>query len=402
MTRHLRRAAWLLVVLILLGVLVWTGANLVGSWRYQSALADLEADGFVTQPDRIAPAPAPAAENGAPFYSAAFALYVDADGAPWRKLRERTPVERAAADAWLRSNADAFDLVRRAQKRPRCQFERDYRLGYSLPLPELSKVIALSRAFRTLAESQLLAGDGAAARESVKLIFALGECLREDAILVSQLIRFVAFEEALAVLDLAVTEATVDAELREWQALLPADACFKGSLERAYRGEIAMTSALLDGSYHELFRVMDGGNELLWDLLRPLVRYDGADYMTDMRRIILASRKPYLEAAAELTSFDAAQRGSIWRPLRSYVMPALGRSLQRSAAVEARMIVVRAGLGAELARRTSGAYPKSVSGIDPFSGKPLVYDLEKGRIASVRPTEGPEDKPTEWRLRATK
>jgi hypothetical protein len=44
-----------------------------------------------------------------------------------------------------------------------------------------------------------------------------------------------------------------------------------------------------------------------------------------------------------------------------------------------------------------------VPGIDPFNGKPLVYDREKGRIASVRPpTQVPPEPSTEWILRAKK
>ena len=409
MRRHLRRAAWVCVVLILLGVVVWTGANLVGSGRYQSAVEGLKAEGFVLQPSRMSPDPVAVAENGAPFYSAAFALFVEPEEAPWvdggKKLLDLEPEDRTSVAAWLERNSDAFDMLRRAQKRPRCRFERDYSLGYTMALPEVSKAVGLSRALSRLAETRVLAGDVPGAREAVSLLFGLGECLREDPILVSYLVRAVVLERALSAIDDAVTEATGEVELRAWQALLPAESPLKGGLERAYRGEIAMAAALIDTPGSENWAALTGmGSQraVAWDLLRPLVRYDGADYLYDMRTMTLACRKPYLEAAAEIASIRPQDVHPLWSPIRRLLLPALGISLKRQAAVEARLLVVRAGLEAERDRKASGAYPKSVSGIDPFNGKPLIYDLEQGRIASSRPTEGDQDRPTEWRLRAKK
>jgi hypothetical protein len=409
MKRHLRRAAWVCVVLILLGVIVWTGANLVGSMRYQSAVEALKAEGFVLQPSRMAPDPVAVAENGAPFYSAAFALFVEPEEAPWadegKKLLDLKPEDRASVVAWLERNRDAFDMLRRAQKRPRCRFERDYSLGYTMPLPELSKAMGLSRALSRLAETRLPAGDVAGAREAVSLLFSLGECLREDPILVSYLVRAVLLERALTAVQDAVTEATGEVELRAWQALLPAESPLKGGLERAFRGEIAMAAALIDTPDSETWAPLTGmnsGSAVAWDLLRPLVRYDGADYLYDMRTVILACRKSYLEGAADIASVRLQDLHPLRSPIRRQLLPALGTSLKRQAAVEARLLVVRAGLEAERTLKASGAYPQSISGVDPFSGKPLIYDLDKGRIAGTRPTEGPEDQPTEWRLRAKK
>jgi hypothetical protein len=412
MKRHLRRAAWILVFLVLLGVIGWTAANLIGSWRYQSAVASLEADGFVLDPSRIGPPAVAVADNAAPYYSAAFALYVrPPDPAPWeehpmKRLAEAKPGDRAAAEAWLKQNSDAFDMVRRGQKRPRCRFPRDYSEGYSMPMPELTGIVSLSRALALLAESQLLAGDVVGARESTQLIFALGDCLSDEPVLVSQLVRLVAVESGLAVVETAVTEATGEADLREWQALLPAATFFQGGLERGYRGEIVMATGLLRKPVAETLALLEGVQggraTIAWDLMRPLVRYDGAGYLHDMRRMVLASRKPYLEGKEDVPDRYLHGLRSIWNPVRACLLPALSSALRRQATVEARLAVLRAGIEAERVHKATGAYPKAVAGTDPFSGKPLVYDLEKGRIASVRPVETDQDRPTEWRLRAKK
>lgn len=409
--KWIRRAAWVLVVLLLLSVLIWTGANLYGSSKYQTAIRTLEAEGFELQPAKIAPPPVPALENGAPFYAAAFALYVeperDEQAGPWAKLRDLEPADRAVVETWLARNGEAFEMIRRAQKRPRCRFERDYRQGYSLPLPELSKVIALSRALAMLAEQQVLAGDGAAARETVKLMFGLGESLRDDAILVSVLVRLTAANLALGAVDNVVSDQTSAAELAEWQAVLPKDEFLQGGMERAYRAEMALAAAVIGDPSPEIWEMLAGQgalNRILWDLARPLVRSDGARFLLDMRRMVRACGMPYREALAEIDQVPTQEIDPIWSPVRRMLMPAMGKCLNRQAAVQAKLRLVRAGLEMERVRRTAGSYPEATSAIDPFSGKPLVVDLKAGTVALAGPPDKslPEDEPLIWKLRPPK
>ena len=157
MMKKLKWGAWGLLVLVLLAIVAWTIANVAGEAKFRAAADALRAAGYATTAVELAPKPVPPAENAAPFYAAAFALAVpptdDALAAPggWGALdAERKASVRACVDA----NADAFEMLEKARKRPRCAFERDYAKGLAMPLPEASKVLELSRLLRLRAVVQ--------------------------------------------------------------------------------------------------------------------------------------------------------------------------------------------------------------------------------------------------------
>lgn len=409
--RVLLWTAWGVLVVVVLGMIAWTFLNVLGSARFESVRSELEAAGYATRADRLGLPEAPAGENAAPFYSAAFALFVEVgdDEAPWDqeprlRIEDLSPKQRAKLERWLEANADAFEMVQRARKRPRCRFPRDYREGYSMLLPELSKVMSMTRALAFRAELQALQGDAAGARDSVRSLLEVGHSLREDAILVSHLVRLVAIERAVEAVDACVTAVTGAADLREWRAVVPPDSAIQGGQERGYRGELAILAGLAGRPAEEFWELTTGRRHMpvAW-LLKPVIRLDGAAYLHDLRRMIEATRKPYLEARDAVPAVDAGRLNPALNPVRSALLPSFGRSLGRDAEILAWLAVARAGLDAELAQRTTGSYPAAIGEIDPFTGKPLVPDLKAGTISSVGPpTKSVPPIPIEWKLRPKK
>jgi hypothetical protein len=409
MNRNLRRAAWVLVVLILVGIIAWTTLNVIGSSRLSSAMESAESAGYAIRADKLHLPVAPPGENAAPYYSAAFALYVAPedeepawDRGPDIRIGDLEPADLARMEAWLKRNEDAFDMVQRARKRPRCRYERDYRQGFAMLLPEVTKVLALCRALAWRAELQMSKGDAAGARESVRSMFDLGHSLREDALLVSHLVRLAAAERALEVIGRSVTASTGAADLKDWRAAVPGPSMLDGGLERAYRGELAIAAGLANRPASELADLTGGESDSLgvW-LLKPLIRLDGAAYLKDMRKVIDAARKPYLEARAEGVMSEAP-RSPLWNPVRFALFPSLARSLDREAHVRARLAIARAALDAELEQRTSGAYPDRTAETDPFSGKPLSIDGKKVSSAGPPASKFGGEAPLEWILRPAK
>jgi hypothetical protein len=407
-----RRAAWVLVLLLLLGVVAWTVGNMVGTSHFEAALRNLEAKGYPTSLSGLAPASPPPGEDAGPYYTAALALHVKSpedpdvewDPEPADKIAEMTPEQREKLKAWVAANQESFDMLARARLRPRCRYEHDFAQGYSMLLPEVTNIIVLSRTLRVRAVLQSLDGDVAGAQDSVRSILALGESVREEPVLVEQLVRLVTVRLAMGAVDACVSSTTSEADLKAWAELLPKDGFLDGALARAIRGEIGMLAQSVaagpHGEFEQMMLGMGGGA-----LLRPLVRSDAARFVDLLRRAAEASDKPYPEARVEMDRIEGDPREGRrwWRPVCNALLPGFRKSLQSLTAAKAHVAVVRAGLGAELARAKTGKAPERLETPDPFTGKPLTIDAA-GKIASAESAAGvqPNNDPIEWTLRTKK
>jgi hypothetical protein len=410
-----RRGAWVLLLLLLAAVAAWTLGNVIATSRLEAAVRGLQEAGYPTSAVEMAPPSPPPGEDAAPYFTAALSLYVkppedpdvEWEAEPPDKIAEMTPEQRSKLKTWIVANQESFDMIARARKRPRCRFEHDFTQGYSMLLPEVSNIIALSRILRVRAVLLSLDGDSAGAQDSLRSILALGESVREEPVLVEQLIRFIVVRLAMGTIDACVNARTSEGELRAWAALLPREGFLDEALTLAVRGEIGMHAATMAaGPHSDVDQAIFGvGRTLPSWLFRPLVRSDAARFLGILRQAAAAYGKPYPEARNLLDRLELDPREArAWtRPVCSLLLPAFGKLLESWAAAQAHVAVVRAGIEAELARQKSGKYPEAAGVRDPFTGKPLRGGLTAGKISSVGPTGGRlQDGPIEWVLRETK
>jgi len=378
--RWLRRVGWLSLVLLLVLIAGWTAMNVVGSSQWEQSLGELRTAGFKVSLESMASPPLPASENAAPYYTAAFALHV-AEDPPLeveKRVRAMSEEERASLKEWLSRNKESFEMITRARKRPRCRFERDYRQGYAMLMPELAPMIKIADALRLRAELQALEGDVAGARESIRAIFDMADTQRSEPILIIQLVRVTMVTRALEGLAACVTAETGEAELKKWREIVPdPDVMFGEALQTAFRGEMALLADLLSRPLPQVLGVELPQFQGIWGwLYRPWILSDGATYMSIMRRAADASVRPYPEARIEFDELTRlCRKSSQWtQPICSLLLPALFNSLDATTAARARLAVARAGLGA------TGRVPAALTEINPFTGKPLTLDAATGRI----------------------
>jgi hypothetical protein len=397
----LRRAAWGLLIFLILMVVVWTAGNIAGTSRFQAAVEVLRRNGIPTTLDGMAPPVVATAENAASFYLAAFGLLVDPpDPSPWGEepdaqgMAELSREQLAGLDGWLKKNEEAIEMATRASRRPRCRFERDYTRGYMLLLPEAPKIVPLSRTLEYHARRQAQLGDPKAARESVRVLFALADSLRDEPVLVCQLIRMFVFNRGLETLSACVTSASTADDLEGWRALMPTESFLEGTIARALGGEAALATALVSSGMGREALVGSGGSWRCNPVLQPLLRWDGGHFLEQMARVIISSRKPYPQAAAE--TFGAGYRPHWSSLLCGPLMPAMGKVFERVGGLQAHAAVVRAGLGVELERVRTGRYPAHLEVLDPFTGRLLLYDPTAGSLQSGGMDE---NHPVQWNLR---
>ena len=72
--RVLKWIVWAFLVLFIVSVVVWTILNGVANVRFDAVVRELEQAGYPIDLPAIVPPDLPASENGAPYYTAAFAL----------------------------------------------------------------------------------------------------------------------------------------------------------------------------------------------------------------------------------------------------------------------------------------------------------------------------------------
>ena len=134
-------------------------------------------------------------------------------------------------------------------------------------------------------------------------------------------------------------------------------------------------------------------------LAAPYFKISGARYLRSMTRMILASRKPYLEARRETRAMlkELQEKRSVLDFYSVLLVPWLSKVLDEQMRFRASMAVTRAGLEAELQRAATGRYPERIDAIDPFTGKPLPFDGSTITTVGI-PDKADDEKPA-WKLR---
>jgi hypothetical protein len=413
----LRKSLWIAGFVLVPPLAAWLVFYAVGSWRLAEALSAARQAGHATTLAELAPPPLPAERNAAVHFQAAFALHPDAgEGEPalargievgFKGLSE---AERKTALELLKGATGMFQRIRAGRALGSCRYDRDYTRLYDRSLPWVRDSIRAARLLKLRAESEIAAGRGEEARETVRDLLALADSYRSEPIMITQLVRLVLVNLALELVHEAVSEGTSGSDLRAWLEIVPAPSTLDGALQGAYRGELAMGAELAGRSLGEaVSRVGDSAAPQPWlsrtDLLAPYWKILGSNYLRRMIPLVEASGGPYLEARARFESADEELKASTFYGdlLSRLLIPALVKPMNHLARTQAAMAVVRTGLEWEIERAARGRYPQETAVPDPLTGAPLRFDPEAGRISSTgspgMTAEDLEESRMVWRLR---
>ncbi len=406
---------WKLIIIWIGGiliVLIAVHATLVAitGKRLRAAYAALAAAGRPMTAEEIIPKPIPEEDNGVPLYGKAFALLEVLEPEDWynahcglAETNAPSAEALAAATAFVKA-ADTTRLVQfveEAAGKRGCWFDRNWSAGAEIRLPECASMRNVTRLLQIKALVEAHAGDGAAAARSLVLGFKSAEAFRDDPILISQLVRTaqigIMFETAMNVFGVADVPDETAAELFAQLGRLKGSNGFVKSMdgERLLLGEWAF-------GLFEAGRGQDMSANLTGEtlarfygsrVLRPMLQADHAAYLHLMLRMTEESRKPPHEVRWE--RIDLGAEIPRYCILTKLLLPALSHAADHTASGEARMIVAEAAVAAIRHRARHGAYADSPQALDkkllrawpmdPFSGKPLVYESSGGgfKIYSV-------------------
>lgn len=356
----------------------------------------------------------PENKNAALAYWRAFSMMKDmpSDEATSERIRKVVAGE-AAWDESLQGvvdeNADALKGLHRGSRLPECTFGVDYEDGAAMLLPHLAKARALGKLNVLLARRFVAQGKPAEAVDALLCGVRFADHLWRDGTLINGLVAKAVLTSHLRPLIQIVGEGKLDdaalgridegarelpAYAFDWSGIiLSEEACFaiewerilsspdpKGVMEEGgmFQQEYGSIQDLAAGKgtkeAEEKFRKewgMEPTDLADPEKVRACVKKSREDYDAVIGDMGAALRGSYLEAAPRIQEIEGRQDAI--GALAKMLIPALGRTNEQRAQVEAE----RAGLIALVAiarrRASKGADPESLDGLDvpqdPFTGK---------------------------------
>jgi hypothetical protein len=394
-SKILKSLGGIVIALAIVYAVMMVSANRALSRAHEA----LKADGRPLTLKDVTPQAIPGPDNAALVYqSVVLRLKTESAGETdlWSALTETAKMvisESPDAEAMERFRrlldrpavAQALAEVEAGSRKPGYWNDLDYGAGINMKLPHVEDLLNLSRVLCASARLQSSAGDHAAAWDSALTALRVADALKDEPILICQLVRVAQFGLAIDTIQSlpysAAAHQEADRLLKACEDPAPFAAAIDG--ERVLFGDWAFNmirgaSVANRMDFVAAVTEEDGSGSLLKAkyLLPPLTTWDHAAHKTTLLAAAQLMLEPYSPADtqhyAELME-SVPQTCVLTRAL----VPALGSSKTRLVALTARARVTRAGLAVHQQRAEQGAWPDALTAADyatdPFTGKPLIY-----------------------------
>jgi len=398
-------------VLLILATVSWIVLSMVSCSRLESAIQEFRSDPTLKDPLIDPSRQVASQDNGAPYFSAAFSLLEGLGNDPgymtlisnrgWTGLSE---TNKQAVRKWLDSAGVAFEMAERGARKPRCVFERKLEgTRWQIPLLEVGKVGWMTGTLATRGRMLGSEGKNEEARRSIALAFAVADCLREDPFLPSQQIRASWHALVCWAIPEAIGSDPTAKDLEEWIKAVPLPERFDSALDLGLRGDAFGVLDTVDGPMGEYWEAIrwfpvNTPSSLTRRLNDPWARFDAAKAIAGCLRVIPLCRRPAAEAWFEATRI----RAEIGRQsdFPSWISRHSSNLILQIEKTRASLLVTRAGLEFEKIRAETGRYPDRCETIDPFTGKPLLFESSPARLSTAGPTTpGEPSRVHTWTLR---
>jgi hypothetical protein len=315
-----------------------------------------------------------------------------------------------AADVLLAlSKYDAvLGELREASARPQAQFPARYEDGFNALLPHLARMKGITQFLRLRAAAELEAGQVEEAAANVELSLRVADLVREEPLLISQLVRLAQLQLAVSPLWEGLADHRwTDAQLSSFERrLMQFD--FLEDYQRAMRGECAFCTWTMD--YLRRLRnpaALEMAGDQQGDGLDAVERMFGTvifhliprgwfeqnkasvgrmhleflvPVVDDKTRRISPSNVSRLNSALDQRLRDR----SAYNWFGSLFMPALGGASARFAQGQAAVDLARVACALERHRLAHGQYPERLDALVPQFIPKLPHDIINGQPLNYR------------------
>ena len=405
--RTVRILTGLAIVLVVLGVIyaIWVG---ISAAKLRRAYAALEADGRPMRATDVVPVLVDKTENAALLYESAIRL-LEAQPAPEENLLEylgklsdtfaKQPLETdelSELQNLLQEDAvtHALFAINQAVERPACRFELDYDAGVNMLLPHLKGLRDMTRTLGAKARLDAQAGHLDSAWDLALTQLKMADALRDEPILVSQMVRAACIRIACRTVQQLCTIAPPNPQqydnlqdaLQKLDEMGPLVQATDG--ERLIFGETIFTLPA-DERRRNMAMLSVGETApgivrvlIVWRMsFTPLFMADHATYLRFMHQYAQSFERPY-SADTMATLETTVEKGARHNLLTRILVPAIRRVKEIHTQMAAEVRITRVGLILLRHQNAHNAFPAALADLslegldDPYTGDPLRYELE--------------------------
>lgn len=295
---------------------------------------------------------------------------------------------------YLEANAEVLPLLHKAAALEECKFDLDFTQGVGMLMPHLAKLRQAARLLALEALERIEAGKGDDAAASLLACLRMGECVRQEPVLISALVRIACDAIAIAQLERWASRTRPSPAVLERLEAALATAADPRIIEQAMVGERCFgidvyQSYIFKPNRAEMIRNL-GDMDVPFPLLVNLIpnayfKEDMCCYLDIMNAYVAAARKPYPECylVGARVGKDLEERIPKCFVVARLLLPALGRVFASGQQHLARCDSARVALAVLRYKAKHGRLPADLAALvpdfvkaippDPFDGKPLRY-----------------------------
>ena len=312
-----------------------------------------------------------------------------------KPVKEWTEADWARIKEYIGANQDLIQEIRRLAEMGGPAYELDFSKGSAMELPHLAKLREMARMLRADALVQGHEGDYAETVEDIVSGFKLSTVVKDEPILISQLVRIAMEGICWQTAQEALPPEGIPADLARRLVEYAGRCDYRESFANSFSGEGFMGLEQFD----QVREGRTGGTTSTMDNLflsvygsvfaRPWLNMDEETYADTISRMGEISRLPYYEALPQMKEIDTQiEELPRTRVLSQILLPALTRAIEAQARVEAEIDLMQIGISVEQYHASTGNYPATLDAlspslggsvpVDPYTGEAYRYQLSGG------------------------
>lgn len=425
-------------LVILAGIVVHTAFNLSSSWVLKQAVRRAQNAGIRLKMEEVIPPEIPDERNAAVVYARIFELYdklYEEHKELFQDIRDyflssssflekMTSEQKALARKLLLKHPEfinLFSMVEKATGMPECRFPLNYEDGPGTLVPHLSKFRGLAQLFalRTCLIAQQ--GDYDAALQSFETSLAMGDALKSEPFVISQLVRFSVDRIAISALEAIFSEGKEKINFKDYNELISYIDKKEKTLINSWASEIAFMGGYAYGDiFHGRYRRRENfipfindvsgsvGIRMFWKaypgyFFLPIFKRDAAFYLDCKTKVMQLFDKPFHIVQKQLREFDEEIERQRKYIVGGYIHGPISNIHQRQSEYMARMNTLKIVCALQIYKERTGRYPETLEQLvpdiqkelppDPFTGKDYKYRQEDGGfvVYSAGPNQKDDD-----------